>query len=304
MDKYFKKFEQNKVIKIIVTYLQSYKDNQSALKNLKWLGFSLLILLITLLIIHLLYSGNPFENGNLKTLASIVAPLAILISALIASYSVMLNIENTKAMEKERNKRIKLRNLSILKMDVSSIIKDVDEQIEVLTCTLQNINSFKYSEMQIKERFFRVAEKMTSTEINEYSSQELLERISAVQKVIYDKIHVFSILFQMIEETSITKIDEDIRIIIEYFSRTYVEEGMQTDTVENENKLWHKITSHEKFSTFNIDKETSSKILKKSNEVNIIIKDMKKGFLSDKIELQELHKTLQNEIDLTSSDLM
>jgi amino acid permease len=94
-------------------------NNQEIIKYLKIFAFILLVVLLFTILLHICF-------GKEEKIISLVGALAILISALLASYSVMLNIENTNKIEKEKRKNDTLSNIHFLiqnLIDITSVAK-------------------------------------------------------------------------------------------------------------------------------------------------------------------------------------
>ena len=87
-------------------------NNNKLLKFFRGLGIAFL-LTVSILIIYLAY------NHRYELVIKLLVPLGVLISALIASYSVMLSIDNAKNIEKQKQKRELDNELYMLKLKTS-----------------------------------------------------------------------------------------------------------------------------------------------------------------------------------------
>lgn len=224
-----------------------------------FMGVSLFVVLLILLITKTEYFLSTYGN--------LLSALFILLASGIASASVMKSIKANKTLDEEKNLRLQKRNSSILKAEIKNLEKEIQTQSEFLEIPIFELSKYKYSEKQTNERLFRVVEKITNLDINEYNSSDTIDTIIYIQRRIYDRIHEFEVLFKLIDD--LNKIDEtvikffkDMAITnyknIEDISQLNIESELNTYNSQNETNIEYK--SIEKTSECYID---ASKIIEK-----------------------------------------
>jgi len=215
-----------------------------------FMGVSLFVVLLILLITKTEYFLSTYGN--------LLSALFILLASGIASASVMKSIKANKTLDEEKNLRLQKRNSSILKAEIKNLEKEIQTQSEFLEIPIFELSKYKYSEKQTNERLFRVVEKITNLDINEYNSSDTIDTIIYIQRRIYDRIHEFEVLFKLIDD--LNKIDETVIKYknIEDISQLNIESELNTYNSQNETNIEYK--SIEKTSECYID---ASKIIEK-----------------------------------------
>lgn len=287
----------NKLKKEIKRMSSTKKSNQIILFGLKVFSASMFIGLLIFSIYYFKYMNefNDIEKDYIKNFVPIVVPFMVLLSALLASFSVTANIENTNKLEENRIKRIKKRNLSILKMDLMFLIKEVNEQLNVIEYPLKDLYNFRYDENQIRERVYRLADKITGLEINEFNSLDILYKLSAIQKTVYDKVHIFSDIFKEIEKLLTFDLSYEIRMLIDQTSKLDVKDvGYENFDLSNKfDEMWsNNINTFTLTPTNYINEQDCFKIYAQFCEIHYKIKNLKALLEKDKIALNTLHDEL------------
>lgn len=126
------------------------------LNYLKIFAFLLLILLILIILFQIFI-------GNAEKTIGLISALGILISALLASYSVMLNIENTKQMKMEEVDSNNNKNLTYLIFLLNSTKKDLEYFISYLYQFIQSKKENKEFLQMKKNYMFKMIESLKST---------------------------------------------------------------------------------------------------------------------------------------------
>ncbi len=174
-----------------------------------------------------------------KDLAKALSPTLIVISAFIASASVMKSIDAHKKLENEKNNRLKQRNISILIINLESLSGEIDEQIHYLNSTsIDQLDQYRYSEHLNDQLLYRVVEKITGLEINEYNPYETIEEINNIKKTIFRRIHQFDLIFRKLEEVDSIKIDSVIKEMIK-------QDVINSTTNTKSNSLYIEIHNYE-----------------------------------------------------------
>lgn len=103
--------------------------------------FYILILILSIIVfVFLSYEMYSLIkcNAEKKIIYQLLAPIGILLSAFLASLSVLKNINNTNKIEEEKNKQKKLdsvKRLNIFLHDINESIEEIDENTNLhFTC--------------------------------------------------------------------------------------------------------------------------------------------------------------------------
>lgn len=267
-------------------------SNNIALKIFRSSGLTLFIILV-LSLGYIFIKNGQIDNGELdllKRASFIIAPLAILVSALLASYSVLMNIENTNQLETTKNQRLKKRNSIVLINDLEFLLKEIDEQINMMNSSLDDINNYKYTDVQKEKRLFRIAEKITSLDINEYNSIDLVRELGDIQKLIYDGIHTADILFNYIDKINSTEQDPNIKTIIQEFvkSDSIIEREDMSEKQKEERytRMIQLIIDYQKQTS--IRREHYVNLLKIYDNIEKILHWFQTNLPSEKLKIKEL----------------
>jgi len=173
------------------------------LSHLKLLAFSLFCIL-SLIIIWQVFIGNS------EKIIGLIAALTILISALLASYSVMLSIENT-------NKNEKLKIESRKRTNVLFLIQVSNDILSVLTVYKDtDIGDFK---INTHNTLLLILEKklysLENKEIIENLSDDEINLLTLVRLRIYESVGILYNYTQGIVVDDPKKFNSDIKFIID-----------------------------------------------------------------------------------------
>ncbi len=151
-------------------------NNQEIIKYLKIFAFILLVVLLFIILLHICL-------GEGEKIISLVGALAILVSALLASYSVMLNIENTNKIEKEKRKNDTLSNIHFLiqnLIDITSVAKTYHDA-DIGELKVNAIN-------KIHLIFSKKLEHIEDKNIFQYLSDDELNHLLVLRLRLYDNV--------------------------------------------------------------------------------------------------------------------
>lgn len=247
--------------------------------------------LISIALVFILASNNV-------ELAKALSPTLIVISAFIASASVMKSINAQKKLEQDRNDRLQKRNKSILIINLESLLKEINGQLEYLTNTpIDELYNYKYSDNLNDKLIFREVEKITGLEINEYNSHETIKEIDNIKKEVFTRIHSFEILFKKLVQIDSNELDNTLKSLIKrsvdyYFKTTTTidDENIQEAIVNTCEAVYHSETSTGLEHTTQDNVESLWKLI---FETRTIVQALKKDLREDHTTIAQLIEKLK-----------
>lgn len=194
------------IIKKINPNLSKF-NTKEILNYLKIFAFSLLILLILIILFQICI-------GNAEKTIGLISALGILISALLASYSVMLNIENTnhnEEVKKESDKKASITFFIQNLIDLTSVFKKY-ENIDIGDEKMSTINTIYL----ILERKLNNIE---NKDIQKILSDEESNLFIHIRLRLYESIGILNNYKQSILLDNPKTFNENIKFLIDNLSK-------------------------------------------------------------------------------------
>lgn len=182
-------------------------NTKEILNYLKIFAFSLLILLILIILFQICI-------GNAEKTIGLISALGILISALLASYSVMLNIENTnhnEEVKKESDKKASITFFIQNLIDLTSVFKKY-ENIDIGDEKMNTINTIYL----ILERKLNNIE---NKDIQKILSDEESNLFIHIRLRLYESIGILNNYKQSILLDNPKTFNENIKFLIDNLSK-------------------------------------------------------------------------------------
>lgn len=158
--------------------LLNHFSNQKIVLYLKIFAFILLFILLMIILIGVCI-------GKAGEVIQLVGALAILVSALLAVYSVMLNIENRNRNEKEKKEDENRSNIHFLiqnLIDVTSVSKTYDDK-DIGDLKINNINKIKYI---LSKKLDNIEDK----QIFQYLTDDELNHLLVLRLRLYENVSI------------------------------------------------------------------------------------------------------------------
>lgn len=205
--------------------LLNHFSNQKIVLYLKIFAFILLFILLMIILIGVCI-------GKAGEVIQLVGALAILVSALLAVYSVMLNIENTNRNEKEKKEDENRSNIHFLiqnLIDITSVSKTYDDK-DIGDLKINNINKIKYI---LSKKLDNIEDK----QIFQYLTDDELNHLLVLRLRLYENVSILDNYSQGIVIDNPSMFNKNMKDI-SYIGQTILEllsknHGIPMQKVEN-----------------------------------------------------------------------
>lgn len=121
---------------------------------------SYIILVILSILIFGILSYIIFESfisNDKETIIKLLVPVGVLLSAGLASTSVMKSIHNTNRIEEEKRKKEHKRNLNKIEVYINKLLWNIYTYTELMK-TNNSINFFNFNSKKMHKNFIRVSD--------------------------------------------------------------------------------------------------------------------------------------------------
>jgi hypothetical protein len=173
------------------------------LNYLKIVAFSILIVVFFTILFQ-------FFIGNSEEIIGLISALGILISALLASYSVMLNIENTNNNEEKKKESEKKSNIIYLFQNLNDILSVLNRYKDTDIGTFR-INTHNTLLLILEKKLDKIDDKEIIKNLTDDESNYLL----FVRLRLYESIGILHNCTQSIIVDNPQKFNENTKFIIE-----------------------------------------------------------------------------------------